>query len=383
MVTTGLQRLVDNQVRLPEGARVGLVTNQSAVTRDRIHILHALRSLGVRVTALFAPEHGILGGQADGERVESGTDTSGIPIFSLYGGSVEKPSVEMLAGVDIVVFDVQDVGCRYYTFVNTMSRMMEACAEFGKPFYVLDRPNPINGISIEGNLLEPGFASSVGLHPIPIRHGMTVGELARMFSGEFGVGDEPNVIACEGWRREMWFDETGLPWVAPSPNMRTPDTALVYPGTCLIEGTNVSEGRGTDQPFEVIGAPWIDGELLSAAMNGIGLPGVRFVAVKFIPSASKFAGLECSGVWIQVEDRGAFQPVLTGVHLVRSLHDSYPNDFLFRPAGEDGIPFFDKLVGSDDLRLTILHKAPIDELIDKWYNQHKDFKCMRNKYLLY
>lgn len=314
-VKPGLQVAIEEQIDLLRASRIGLVTNQSAVMPDLTHITDALRFAGVTITALFAPEHGIMGAQPDGIDVQSSTDPrTGIPVHSLYSSPCKKPSPEMLFDVDLVVFDIQDVGCRYYTYLSTMAHVIQACAENGKKLIVLDRPNPINGMSVGGNILDPGFSSFIGVYPIPTRHGMTIGELALLFNEEFDIRADIEVIPCYGWNRSMWFDATGLPWVMPSPNMPTIETALLYPGLCLLEGTNLSEGRGTTRPFEIIGAPWIDGYELSDRLNAVGLPGVRFRPTWFAPNTSKFAGVTCGGVQVHVFDRskGKTPYILTG-----------------------------------------------------------------------
>lgn len=275
-VKPGLEVLIEQQIDLVKGKRVGLVTNHSAVTSDATHIVDALLAAGVEITALFGPEHGVWGHVADGAEIKDGTDPrTGLPAFSLYGPT-KKPTPEMLADVDVLVYDLQDIGARFYTFTYTMSYCMQACAEAGKPYIVLDRPNSVNGLAVEGNILDTEFSSFVGMYPIPIRHGMTIGELAQLFNTEYGFGADLTVVQCQGWERDMWFEQTGLPWVMPSPNMPTIEAAILYTGICYIEGTNVSEARGTSKPFEMAGAPWADAYKMADYLNALALLGVRF-----------------------------------------------------------------------------------------------------------
>jgi uncharacterized protein YbbC (DUF1343 family) len=311
--------------------------------------------------------------------------TTGLPVQSLYG-ETRKPTPEMLSNIDTLVFDLQDVGARVYTFIYTMALAMEACRESGKRFIVLDRPNPINGVQIEGNVLEPGFESFVGMFPIPMRHGMTVGELALMFNQEFGMGCELEVVKMEGWRREMWFDETGLPWVMPSPNMPTLDTAVVYPGSVFFEGTNVSEGRGTTRPFEIIGAPFIDPRVLIEELRRDCLPGVVFRPVYFEPTFHKFAGCLCGGVQIHLTDRNVFKPAITCVAIISAILRLYPNEFAWKqPPYEyvyDKLPF-DAINGGSRLREQIEARTPLPEIEEGWRMDLKEFVGQRETFPLY
>ncbi|MBI3912441.1 MAG: DUF1343 domain-containing protein [Armatimonadetes bacterium] len=315
--------------------RLGLVTHPSAVTADLDPAPEALAAAGARLALLFGPEHGVRGDAPDGQPVPSDIDARlGIPVVSLYGEQVRPPQ-ETLAELDAILFDLQDVGARFYTFTTTLSHVMDAAAETGIPVVVLDRPNPIGGVQCEGPLLEPAHASFVGRFPIPIRHGLTLGELGRLFH-RLGTGEEPVVVRVEGWTRGQYWRETGLPWVAPSPNMPTPETALVYPGTCLLEGTNVSEGRGTALPFEILGAPWLDAMELAAALSALALPGCRFRPVFFRPTASKYGGETCQGTQVHVTDGGAFRPVLTGVAILSVIRRLRPEAFAWPVRGESG-----------------------------------------------
>jgi len=382
-VKPGLEILLGQQLDLVRGKRVGVVTNHSAVTKDLTHIVDALRVAGMGVTALFGPEHGVRGDIADGKAVPSGTDArTGIPVHSLYGPT-KKPTPEMLVDVDLLLFDIQDIGARFYTYTYTMSYAMQACAEHGKPFIVLDRPNPINGIAVEGNILDGQHASFIGLHPIPIRHGMTVGELAMFFNEQFAFGADLEVVSCQGWKRRMWFDETGLPWVMPSPNMPTLDTAILYPGLCFIEGTNVSEARGTSKPFEMAGAPWADAYAVADRLNSANLSGVRFRPVSFIPSASKHKDQPCSGVQAHITNRDELAAVEVGLYVVKAFQDLYPNDFQFRPPGRSGKCFFDRLAGTDKTRLAIQAGVPVEDIVATWRDGLSEFMRARQGYLLY
>ncbi len=303
---------------------------------------------------------------------------TGLPFVNLYG----KEPTEMIPlfdGVDVLIFDIQDVGTRFYTYIYTMAHAMEAAARADKTFIVLDRPNPLGGVKVEGPVLKPKYSSFVGLYPIPQRHGMTVGELARMFNGEFLP--EPvdlQVVPMKGWKRWHRFEDTGLPWVLPSPNMPTTETALVYPGTGMIEGTNLSEGRGTTRPFELVGAPYIKGWELAEAMNQAGLPGVSFREAYFTPTFSKYEGETVGGVQLHVEDRKAFSPVLTGLTLIQETKRLYPDQFQWRSDH-----WIDKLTGSDRVRKQIDAGVPVKRIVASWKNELKEFRQLRSRYLIY
>src|SRR6185436_12713586 len=311
----GLEVLLESKLNLLQGARVGLIVNPASIdsrfrhAADRFH-----QHPQINLTALFGPQHGIRGETQDNmiEWQSFRDKRTGLPAYSLYG-ETRKPTPEMLDGVDVLVFDIQDVGTRVYTFIYTMALAMEAARDCGKRFVVLDRPNPINGVQIEGNILEPEFQSFVGMFPIPMRHGMTIGELALIFNQEFGIGCDLEVVQMEGWHRNMWFEDTGLPWVMPSPNMPTVDTAIVYPGTVMFEGTNISEGRGTTRPFELTGAPWPIAERFAEQLNALKLDGVLFRPAVFEPTFQKHARTTCAGAQMQVLDRRTFRPVEAGV----------------------------------------------------------------------
>lgn len=362
-VMTGLDVLCEQDFDVLRGIRIGLAVNQTAMTSDLTHIADLLLEADIDVRVLFAPEHGIRGEMQDGVGIASCIDQrTGIPIYSLYD-DVKAPTSDMMHDLDAVVFDIQDIGCRYYTFIWTMALIMKACAEHGKKMIVLDRPNPITGMHAEGGSISPGFTSFVGMYPVPVRHGLTVGEMALYLNTEHSIGAELVVVPCRRLTRDMWFDETGLPWVPPSPNMPSPQTALLYPGTCLIEGTNVSEGRGTTKPFELIGAPWIDACELAEHLNSMNLPRVAFRPVWFKPEFSKYKGLSCGGVQVHVLNRNEFMPVQTGLHLVHALHHLYPAGFRFRDEDASGRSFFDLLAGTDEIRLGIMENVEIEQLV--------------------
>ena len=382
-VVLGNEGLLEELPALVKGRRVGLITNHSGVDGDLAATADRLATSGqVDLVCLFGPEHGLRGDAADGTAVAGGRDRrTGVPVHSLYGPS-RQPEAHILAGLEALIFDIQDVGARFYTYLYTMSLSMVACAEQGVPFIVLDRPNPIGGVEVEGPVLEAAFASFVGLYPIPIRHGMTVGEAARFFNGACGIGAALEVVEMRGWRRACYWEDTGLPWVAPSPNMPTVDTAVVYPGLCLCEGTNLSEGRGTTRPFEQVGAPFIDGPRLAARLNGLALPGVHFRPVYFQPTAGKYAGQVCQGVQVHVLERAAFRPVRTGLELVAAVKALWPDDFAWR-VPQTGIYNFDKLAGTDQIRLQLDEGVAVEELIAGWSEAGARFAALRRQYLIY
>jgi uncharacterized protein YbbC (DUF1343 family) len=308
-----------------------------------------------------------------------------VPIFSLYS-ETREPTPAMLDLIDVLVIDIQDVGARIYTFIYTMANCLRAAARKGLPVIVCDRPNPIGGVAIEGPMLEKDFESFVGQFPIPMRHGMTIGELARLFNERHGIGAKLEVVPMEGWSRGMYWDETGLPWVMPSPNMPTLDTAIVYPGTVLFEGTMLSEGRGTTRPFELIGAPWIDGEELASRMNAIGLEGAHFRPAIFEPTFQKHARATCGGVQIHVTERNAFEPVKAGVALMRECNEMAPDRFAWRPPPyeyEHGKMPIDILAGSQALREQIAARMPLADIVASWRDGEAEFAKIRAPYLLY
>ena len=382
-VALGCERLLTEEAERIRGRRIGLITNHSGVdaqlrpTADRLH-----QSDLCQLVALYGPEHGIYGAAEDGEKVPSCADPrTGVPVHSLYGPTRE-PDAAILANVELMLFDIQDVGARFYTYLYTMSLAMGACARAGIPFLVLDRPNPIGGGVLGGNLLDPDFASFVGFYPIPIRYGLTIGETARLFNAEYGLGAELDVVPMTGWCRTDYWDDLDLPWVPPSPNMPTVDTAVVYPGTCFFEGTNISEGRGTAKPFEQFGAPFLDGELLADELNSHDLPGVLFRPVFFEPAASKYAGELCAGVQLHVNDRAVFEPLLTGFSALAAVLRLYAADFSWR-VPERGIHNFDRLAGTDQIRLALDRGMPAAELVASWTEDLQAFVRTRQSYLVY
>jgi uncharacterized protein YbbC (DUF1343 family) len=380
----GSERLLDSP-RL-RGLRVGVVANPASLDRHFHHVTERLGSSNeFTLTAIFGPQHGYRSDLQD-NMIESAHDADprrNVPIFSLYS-ETREPTDEMLSLVDVLVVDLQDVGARIYTFVYTMANCMRAAARAGKPVIVCDRPNPIGAAKVEGPTLEPGYESFVGQFAIPMRHGMTIGELARYFNQ--WIGCELEVVAMEGYTRETWWDATGLPWIMPSPNVPTLDTAIVYPGTVLVEGTMLSEGRGTTRPFELVGAPWADGELFAGRMNRVGLPGVHFRGVHFEPTFQKHAKKTCGGCQIHVIDRQQFRPVAVGVSLIREFYATAPDLFAWRdPPYEyeyEKMPV-DILAGSPALRSQVEQQVPLEEIEASWRAGVEQFEDARRPYLLY
>jgi len=372
------------------GKRLGLITNPTGVTKSleaTLDVLH--RDERFRLAAAFGPEHGLRGEAQDAVHIGDFHDEStGVMVYSLYGPN-RRPTADALASLDALVFDIQDVGVRFYTYISTMLLSMRACAEAGKEFIVLDRPNPISGNLVEGGILDERFTSFVGACPVPVRHGLTAGELAVWANETLGIGCRLTVCKMTGWRRAMWADETDLPWVMPSPNIPSLDTATVYPGACFVEGTNLSEGRGTTRPFELIGAPWVDGPALADRLNDMGLAGCRFRPVFFEPSCSKHVGEVCGGVQIHVLDRDVFRPVRTGVYILATIHELYPDQFQWIGTPEQqaaGRLHIDLLAGTDELRRTLDlggYGRGIDDLLTKWEADAERFEAEREQFVLY
>jgi uncharacterized protein YbbC (DUF1343 family) len=386
-VVLGLEKLLQGGTSL-RGARLALVCNQASVDHNYQHaadLLHQHPKLDLR--ALFGPQHGIRGDVQDNMiETEHGIDRkTGLPVHSLYS-ETREPTEAMLRDIDVVVFDMQDVGCRIYTFVYTLANCMRAAKKWGKRVVVCDRPNPISGAVISGNVLEPEYASFVGQFPIPTRHGMTVAELARMFKDHFNIGCELEVLSMDGWRREYWHDETDAPWVMPSPNMPTLSSATVFPGTVHFEGTQLSEGRGTTRPFELIGAPYIDPDAYAANLNALGFPGVFFRSCGFQPTFQKHAGVSCGGVQIHVRDRKSFEPVITGVAMVKLAYAMYPDQFRWKdPPYEyvyDQNPF-DVISGTNKIREAIEQGSQLREIEASWNVGLAKFRTLREGYLIY
>ncbi|MBI1802553.1 MAG: DUF1343 domain-containing protein [Chloroflexi bacterium] len=379
-VVTGLDALLADppaHLRGLSKGRVGLLTNPTGVTRDLRPNFLALREAGVNLVALFSPEHGLAASAAAGETILSGREPqTGLPIYSLYGHT-RKPTPEMLAQIDILLFDLQDVGVRFYTYTATLGLALEACAESGVPLVVLDRPNPITGLIVEGPVLDPALQSFVGYGPISLRYGMTLGELARFYHQTLSTGADLQVVPLRGWRRGLWGDQTGLPWVPPSPAMPHVSTSTVYPGTCLLEGTNLSVGRGTALPFELVGAPYVDGHALAAALNDLRLEGVRFRAAAFVPASDKHAGQNCAGVQIHVTDRATLRPLTMSLHLISVLRQLFAADFRWRAE------HFDRLIGDAGARAMLEQQRGVGEIVARWADGAESFSEARRAALLY
>jgi len=385
-VTLGIERLLASGAL--RGRAVGIVCNPASVDGSFEHVVDRLaREPGMRLRAVFGPQHGFRSDVQD-NMIETGHATDaerGVPIYSLYS-ETREPTAEMLAGLDALIIDLQDVGSRIYTYVYTMANCLRGCARHGVRAIVCDRPNPIGGVAVEGAALRPGFESFVGQFPIPMRHGMTIAELAGLFNRHFGVGADLEVWTMEGWERTAYFDQTGLPWIIPSPNMPTLDTAIVYPGTVLFEGTQLSEGRGTTRPFELVGAPWIGGERFAAAMNARRLPGVHFRPAVFEPTFHKHARQACGGCQIHVTDRTAFAPVAVGAALLLEFHRADPGRFAWRqPPYEyehEKMPI-DVLAGSTVLREQVEAQVPLEDVVGSWRDDEERFRKLREPFLLY
>lgn len=366
---------IDSYLSIFEGKRVGLITNATGINSDFKSSVDVLNEK-TNLVALFSPEHGLRGSVTAGDNVGNTIDSkTGIMVYSLYG-STKKPTPDMLDNVDVLCFDIQDVGARCYTYIYTMAYAMQACQEQNKTFVVFDRPNPIGGEMVEGGIVKPGFESFVGMYPIPMRHGMTVGELAQLFNKEFNINCNLVVVKMSGWKRTMMFEDTKLPWVMTSPNIPTPDSTLVYPGTGLLGGTNLSEGVGTTRPFELVGAPWIDGVELAEKMNSLKLPGVWFRPAWFTPKYLKHQGEACGGVQIHVTDKHAYQAVSVGLMLLSVIRDMNPEHFKYR----EPYRTIDIDVGDSILREG---KYPIPEILKTWDKEAQEFKAKAQKYYLY
>ena len=378
-VRPGIEVFVSDVPAALRGKRVGLITNHSAIDRSRRSDIDLIAEhTDLNLVALLAPEHGIRGDTAEGVKIEDEVDRkTGVPVYSLYMAEDRGPTPEMLKDVDVLVYDLQEVGGRTWTYVSTMALSMQAAVRKGIPFVVLDRPNPIGGEIVEGALLDPTFKSFVGMYPIPARHGMTVGELATLFNQKYGIGADLSVVRAANWRRSQWFDETGLPWVNPSPNLRSPAALQSYPGSVYFEGTNLTEGRGTDRPFEQIGASWLKAPDVARAMNEMRLPGIRFEAITMTvaPTASKFKGQTIPAIRFAITDRQAYRPVRTSLLLIDEIRRQHPQDFAWGPS-------IDRLTGSDKVRLAI-DAGQLHGLLDQWDREAADFVEARKPYLLY
>ncbi|HUS12320.1 MAG TPA: DUF1343 domain-containing protein [Pyrinomonadaceae bacterium] len=387
-VKLGLERLLEDQPHVLRGASVGLICNQASVNHKLRHaadLFHQHPDISLR--ALFGPQHGIRGDVQDNmiETEHTIDQATGLPIHSLYS-ETREPTEAMLSDLDILVFDMQDVGCRIYTFAYTLANCMSTARKYGKKVIVCDRPNPINGRQLAGNVLEPEHASFVGLFPIPTRHAMTLGELARMFNELFQINCELDVIKMAGWERSCWHDQTDAPWVMPSPNIPTLDSATVFPGAVHFEGTQLSEGRGTTRPFELVGAPYIDPQQYAQSLNELNLAGVYFRDCIFRPTFQKHAGISCGGVQTHVVDRDAFEPVVTGLAMIKVAYDLYGSNFRWKePPYEyvyDRNPF-DVIAGTSSIREAIEQGTAIEEIQSAWTAGLDDFRRAREQYLLY
>jgi len=388
-VRLGVERLLDDKLELIRGRRVGLVCNQASVLPDTF--AHAADAFAANeefeLTTLFGPQHGIRG-DVQYNMIETPhvrDQRTGIMVYSLYS-EVREPTEEMLRDVDTIVVDLQDVGCRIYTFIYTMANCMHAAARYGKRVVVCDRPNPINGLQVEGNITEHEFKSFVGQFELPTRHGMTSGELALMFNDHFGIGCELEVVPMQGWDRRLWGDQTGLPWVLPSPNIPDVDTCIVFPATVHIEGTELSEGRGTTLPFFLNGAPFIDPYAWAAELRKFDFPGVAFREAYFRPTFAEFTGETCAGVQLHITDRESFTPVIVGIAMVKTAYEMYPDKFQWRQNAYEYVfdknPF-DVVCGTDKIRKAIEERVSLRGIEDSWTEELAEFNQVRSGFLLY
>ncbi len=380
-VVPGADRLLGRDFSLVRGKRVGIVTNASGRLSNGTYLVDTLRSRGVRVVALFGPEHGIRGNAPAGEQVGDSRDSAtGIRVFSLYGGRT-KPTRSMLRGVDVLVYDIQDVGVRFYTYLSTMTLAMEAAAEAGIPFVVCDRPNPIGFLPVDGPIRDDSLRSFVGWLPIPIVYGLTCGELARMINGERwlakGIRANLHVVPLSGWTRTMRWDETGLPWIPPSPNIRTPEAAVAYPATCYLEALNVSEGRGTEHPFQTIGAPFLEAAPVWSAMTGLALPGVRWLPAEFTPVSSKYAGETCKGVTLRITEPGSVEPLGIALELLRVLLQAGGNSVTVNES------WMNRLMGTPTVLRALRNGVDPDTIRRAWMPDLDHFRTISAKYVIY
>jgi uncharacterized protein YbbC (DUF1343 family) len=387
-VKLGIEKLLEVNSSTLNNLGIGLICNQASVDHKFQHAADLLfEKPNINLKALFGPQHGIRGDVQDNmiETAHAIDKKTNLPIYSLYS-ETREPTEEMLKDLDALVFDLQDVGGRVYTFIYTMANAMKSCARYGKKMFVCDRPNPINGIDVEGNYLEKGYESFVGQYPIPMRHGLTVGELALLFNKEFHIGCDLEIVKMENWRREIYYDETDAPWVMPSPNIPTVESTVVFPATVYLEGTQVSEGRGTTRPFEIIGAPYIDADDLANALEKLQLPGIIFRPINFLPTFQKHSGKVCGGVFLHVVDRKIFEPVITGIAVVKIVYDLYTDEFKWKvPPYEyvyDLNPF-DVIAGTNKIRKFIEDGVDVEEIKLFWQDDVKEFQEKRAEYLLY
>ncbi|MFP3950882.1 MAG: exo-beta-N-acetylmuramidase NamZ domain-containing protein [Candidatus Bathyarchaeia archaeon] len=381
-VKTGIDVLLEKPDTYIGEYEVGLVTNPSGITMELIPTLDALHlHSDVKLERIFGPEHGARGDVQDGLRVESYIDeATELPVYSLYG-EIERPTAEMLDGLDALVFDIQDVGARFYTYASTMRNCLEAIKAEGMVIIILDRPNPINGIDVEGKILQPDYESFLGMHPIPMRHGLTIGELSILSNED--IGADLRVVEMDSWSREMWFDETGLPWVQPSPNIPTPVTATVYPSTCLLEGVNISEERGTTRPFEYIGSPWIDGREWARTLNEATTPGAKFRLCHFTPIFGKYRNQLCEGVQVHILDRDSYNSVETGLHLLSTALKLWPKKFKWLKPENDDKYHFDLFAGTDEIRLVLREGKTVKDITEEWRGELDAFRDRCDGFHLY
>jgi uncharacterized protein YbbC (DUF1343 family) len=388
-VILGIEQLKELKPPWLRDARIGLLVNQVSLDSSSRHTKAIVAELaGGNLKALFSPQHGIKG-EAQANMIETEDEVDPhlkIPIYSLYSSKTRTPTEEQLNQIDVLLIDLQDVGTRVYTFATTIGLCLEAAAQYKKRVIILDRPNPINGEQVEGNLLKDGLRSFVGYHPMPMRHGMTMGELARFFNAERGIGADLGVIPMRGYKREYFFADTHIPWIPPSPNMPTPATALVYPGQVLLEGTNLSEGRGTSQPFECFGAPYIDAHSLKSQLEKRTLPGIRFEEISFTPQFDKWQGKTCHGLQIHVVDPKVYKPYYTTLTIISEVMDLWPEDFSWRPPPYEyefeKLPI-DIITGDEEIRKGLEHGRDLDEMEESWQAELAAFLAKRKQYLLY
>lgn len=385
MIKTGLEVFIENSEKYKKRG-IALIANQTSVTPDLRYSWDVLRKEGIAIRRVFTPEHGIFSTEQDQVAVNKQPEID-CETFSLYGDSYDSliPGEDYLSDIDLVLFDIQDIGARYYTYVNTMALFMERISG-DVEMMVLDRPNPLGGVAIEGPLLQDDYRSFVGILPVAVRHGMTTGELALLYRDTRNLDLELTVMRMGGWKRSMLFRETGLPWIAPSPNMPTEDTAYRYPGFCLVEGTNLSEGRGTTMPFKLIGAPYIEPYRLAESLRAIDLGGVYFRPIYFKPTFHKYAGEAIGGVFIHITDLRAFKPFLTGVALIKTVHDMYGEHMMFLKGVyefNDRHPAFDLLTGSSVIREMILRGSAVDEIRGSWEDDENEFRKVKQEFHIY
>ncbi|WP_010166303.1 exo-beta-N-acetylmuramidase NamZ domain-containing protein [Candidatus Epulonipiscium viviparus] len=378
-VILGIDRLAEFMY-LFDNKRVGLITNPTGINSDFISTIDLFAQY-TNLTALFSPEHGVRGNIQAGQKVESYIDAkTGTKVWTLYGKN-KKPTQDMLIDVDILVYDIQDVGSRLYTYLYTLAYCMQACKEWGKEIIVFDRPNPVGGSAVEGNLVHKEFRSFIGLYPIPYRYGLTIGEIAMYFNSEFNINAQLTVVKMKNWTRDMYYDNTGLNWIMPSPNMPTLNTALLYNATCIFEGTNISEGRGTTIPFELVGAPWLNAEELAIALNEKSLPGIYFRPIYFTPTFSKYENQLCQGVQLHIINRDEIQPIKIALYLLKEIRQRNSDKFKFAaPYTAAGKPMIDYNTGSDTVRTSDFDP---EALYIKWESENKQYKKDKSKYHLY